>query len=61
MKNASSARTLRRNEALAGYAFVLPQMIGFCVLVLLPLVNVFIYSFHDKNMLFLWHQSFRGI
>lgn len=52
MKNASSARTLRRNEALAGYAFVLPQMIGFCVLVLLPLVNVFIYSFHDKNMLF---------
>ncbi|MDO5298221.1 MAG: sugar ABC transporter permease [Clostridia bacterium] len=52
MKNASSARTLRRNEALAGYAFVLPQMIGFCALVLLPLVNVFIYSFHDKNMLF---------
>lgn len=52
MKNASSARTLRRNEALAGYAFVLPQMIGFCVLVLLPLINVFVYSFHEKNMLF---------
>ena len=45
-------RSLRRREALTGYAFVLPQLIGFMFFVLVPLVNVFIYSFHNKNMLF---------
>ena len=45
-------RSLRRREALTGYAFVLPQLIGFTFFVLVPLVNVFIYSFHNKNMLF---------
>ena len=36
----------RRVEALTGYAFVTPQLIGFVLLVLIPLINVFIYSFH---------------
>ena len=31
---------------------MLPQLIGFTFFVLIPLVNVFIYSFHNKNMLF---------
>ncbi len=42
----------RRIEALTGYAFVTPQLIGFVLLVLIPLINVFIYSFHNKNMLY---------
>jgi len=50
--NTRPGRSLRRREALTGYAFVLPQLIGFTFFVLIPLVNVFIYSFHNKNMLF---------
>ena len=41
-----------RREALTGYAFVTPQIIGFILLVLVPLINVFIYSFHNRNMLY---------
>ncbi|MGN0774083.1 MAG: carbohydrate ABC transporter permease [Candidatus Ventricola sp.] len=52
MNRSPAARRLRRREALTGYGFVLPQLIGFTVFVLIPLVNVFIYSFHNKNMLF---------
>ena len=52
MTKSPAARSLRRREALTGYAFVLPQLIGFTIFVLIPLVNVFIYSFHNKNMLF---------
>lgn len=52
MTKSAGARSLRRKEALTGYAFVLPQLIGFTFFVLIPLVNVFIYSFHNKNMLF---------
>lgn len=50
-KKAGMSR-LRREEALTGYAFVLPQLLGFALLVLVPLVNVFLYSLHDMNMLF---------
>ena len=44
----------RRNlgESLSGYSFILPQMLGFILFVLMPLLNVFIYSFQNKNMLF---------
>lgn len=52
MKKHNAARQLRQREALAGYGFVLPQMTGFAVFVLAPLISVFIYSFHNKNMLF---------
>ena len=52
MKKSAAARRNARREALAGYGFVLPQLTGFCLLVLIPLINVFIYSFHNKNMLF---------
>ena len=52
MNNSLAARRLRRREAMTGYAFVMPQLIGFTIFVLIPLVNVFIYSFHNKNMLF---------
>lgn len=42
----------KKSNSLVGYAFITPQMIGFILLVLIPLIRVFIYSFHDKNMLF---------
>lgn len=52
MRKSSGMRRQQRIEALTGYAFVTPQLIGFFLLVLIPLVNVFIYSFHNKNMLY---------
>lgn len=41
-----------RGEALWGLLFVGPQMAGFLVLVLVPLLSVFAYSFQSKNLLF---------
>lgn len=52
MKKREHITRQRRLEALTGYAFVTPQLIGFILLVLIPLINVFIYSFHNKNMLY---------
>ena len=52
MKKREHITRQRRLEALTGYAFVTPQLIGFILLVLIPLINVFIYSFHSKNMLY---------
>ncbi|WP_052385165.1 carbohydrate ABC transporter permease [Streptomyces sp. NRRL F-2890] len=43
--------TGRRREALAGYLFVAPQLIGSAVFVLLPLILVFWYSLHEWNVL----------
>ncbi len=39
-------------EATTGYCFILPQMLGFGIFVLAPLVMIFIYSFQQKNLLF---------
>ena len=39
-------------EALTGYAFISLQILGFAFFVLAPLVMVFVYSMHEKNMLF---------
>lgn len=50
-----SRHSLKRqhvDEALTGYAFIAPQMAGFLVFVLVPLVMVVIYSFQRKNLLF---------
>lgn len=52
MKKTPAARRRYAKEALTGYAFVFPQLIGFCAMVLVPLINVFIYSFHNRNMLY---------
>jgi len=40
-----------RQEALFGYLCVSPQLIGFLVFVLVPLVMVFVYSFQERNLL----------
>jgi multiple sugar transport system permease protein len=44
-------RTLRREDALTGWLFVLPQALGFLAFVLYPLVAVVYYSFHHSNVL----------
>lgn len=40
-----------RGEALTGYAFVLPQLVGSAAFVIGPLIAVFWYSLHDWNVL----------
>ncbi len=49
-----------RTEALWGLLFVTPQMAGFFLLVLVPLVSIFVYSFETKNLLF-GTSSFTGL
>lgn len=41
----------RHRDALYGYAFVAPQVIGFLAVVLLPLLAVFVFSTQERNLL----------
>lgn len=50
--NRQSLQASRRREAIVGWAFITPQMAGFLIFVLLPLVSVFVYSLQEKNLLF---------
>jgi multiple sugar transport system permease protein len=43
--------TIERRDAVAGYAFIAPQLIGTVVFVLFPLALVFWYSLHEWNVL----------
>lgn len=43
--------SLARRDALFGYLFISPQVIGFLVFVIGPLVAVFYYSLHQRNLL----------
>ena len=43
---------LRRGETVTGLLFVAPQIIGFAFFVLFPLAMVFVYSLHNKNLMF---------
>lgn len=47
-----SLQSTHRREAIIGWAFVTPQMAGFIIFVLFPLLSVFMYSMQDKNLLF---------
>lgn len=40
-----------KREALFGYLCVSPQLIGFLIFVLVPLIMVFVYSFQERNLL----------
>jgi len=42
---------LARRETLFGYLFIMPQLLGFLVLVLGPLVSVFIFSTQNRSLL----------
>jgi multiple sugar transport system permease protein len=44
--------TPARRDALAGYGFVAPQMGGFSLFVLGPILAVFYFSLHDWNLVF---------
>ncbi len=57
---ASRQSKLARGEAVTGYLFILPQMLGFIILVLVPLVMVFVYSFESRNLLF-GNMGFTGL
>lgn len=46
-----SGQRRRRREALYGYAFLSPQLFGFLLFVIGPLVAVFVYSFQTRNLL----------
>ncbi|KAF2413665.1 sugar ABC transporter permease [Microbacterium sp. B35-04] len=43
--------TYQRRDALTGYLFIAPQLAGIVLFVLVPLVLVFYYSFHEWNVL----------
>lgn len=43
--------SLKRQDALFGYLFVTPQIIGFLLFVVGPLIAVIYYSFQDRNVL----------
>ncbi|MGB4407990.1 MAG: sugar ABC transporter permease [Sphaerochaeta sp.] len=55
-----SLQSTHRREAIIGWAFVTPQMAGFIIFVLLPLVSVFMYGIQEKNLLF-GTSSFVGL
>lgn len=46
-----SGQRRRRREALYGYAFLSPQLFGFLLFVIGPLVAVFVYSLQTRNLL----------
>lgn len=50
MTTSSLSRRGRRQEALAGYAFTLPQLLGFILFTVIPLVCVFVFSFESRKL-----------
>jgi multiple sugar transport system permease protein len=46
-----AALSLRRRDALYGYLFVAPQVLGFLLIVLLPLLAVLVFSTQQRNLL----------
>ncbi|HZJ88659.1 MAG TPA: sugar ABC transporter permease [Sphaerochaeta sp.] len=50
----------KRRRAITGWLFITPQMVGFIIIVLFPLVSVFIFSMQEKNLLF-GISSFAGL
>ena len=43
--------TWAQKDSVWGYAFVTPQLIGFTVFVLIPIVSVFLFSMESRNLL----------
>ncbi len=52
MLKQKKARSLARRDALWGYLFIAPQMLGFLVFVVGPLIAVMVFSTQDRNLLF---------
>ena len=51
-KKGRPSEKYRLSEVLTGCTFIAPQMLGFFIFVLWPLVMIFVYSFEQKNLLF---------
>lgn len=51
-RQTQTLRKQHRIEAVTGWAFIAPQMIGFIFFVFVPLVMIFLYSVQQKNLLF---------
>lgn len=43
--------SLRQSEALTGYLFIAPQLVGYCFFVLGPTLAIFVLSFQSRNLL----------
>jgi len=43
--------SLAQKESLEGYLFITPQVLGFLLFVVGPIVSIFVFSFQDRNLL----------
>lgn len=59
-RDLSSRISLSLRDQIYGYAFIAPQMIGFLLFVLGPLVAVFYFSLQNRNLLF-GQATFAGL
>jgi multiple sugar transport system permease protein len=50
-RQAARKLTLAQKEAIAGYAFIAPQVLGFMIFVAGPIIAIFLFSFQDRNLL----------
>ena len=50
-RHGSARRSMRRREAITGYLFILPALIGLLVFFALPTVRALTISFTDWNLL----------
>lgn len=44
-------RSLEYSDSVWGYAFIMPMLIGFLIITVLPVIMTFVYSLTDKNMM----------
>lgn len=44
-------RSLEYSDSVWGYAFIMPMLIGFLIITVLPVIMSFVYSMTDKNMM----------
>ena len=44
-------RSLEYSDSVWGYAFIMPMLIGFLIITVLPVIMTFVYSMTDKNMM----------
>lgn len=50
-RNLTARLDNKTRDALWGYAFIAPQMIGFAIFIILPLVTIFVFSTQERNLL----------
>ncbi len=53
-------------DAKWGYLFIMPMLLGFLIVTVLPVIATFVYSMTDKNMMsrttsFIWFENYRKL